>query len=114
MKRLVLISLLWTVGAHAQPLQTVFERANDAAFGGRSDEAIAEYERLLEAGAQVDVTDTEPPIAVEDGSVATGGDVGVFRVLDAGVETLEGVGETEVVVDGVHGSGTTQQEGRGS
>lgn len=55
MKRLVaiamlVISMLFTAGVQAQPLQTVFERGNDHAFGDRPAEAIAEYERLIEAG----------------------------------------------------------------
>lgn len=50
MKRLAAILMLVSVGAQAQPLQTVFERANDHAFGDRPDEAVAGYERLIEAG----------------------------------------------------------------
>lgn len=49
--RRVLLAILLTGGtAHAQPLQTVFERANDHAFGERPAEAIAAYERLIDAG----------------------------------------------------------------
>ncbi len=59
----VVVSFVVSSSANAQPLQTVFERGNDHAFGDRADQAIAAYERLIEAGV------ADPDVEFNLGSV---------------------------------------------